>query len=138
MKYLWLLLLLSASALAQTSLTIPAQTFQTPVTINGTVIQLSITVPSQTVTLPAQGAAAALPSGMTFANGVLTVNGSISATSVALTGGSALPTCVSNLFLWQLVSGVLQPSCYVAPTLTVPPLTVSQAASPINTITLTP
>jgi hypothetical protein len=127
------LFLLSVSAFAQ-SVTIPAQTVVTPVTINGTAVNITITIPAQTVALPATS----LPSGFTWANGVLTVPGSISATSVSLTGGSALPTCASNLYLWQYSAGELQPYCYVAPTLTIPGITVSQATSAINTITLTP
>ena len=126
------LLFLSASAFAQ-SITIPAQTFPTTVTINGTPVTITITVPSQAVALPAS---ASLPPGMTYANNVLTVNGSITTASVSLTGGTALPTCASNLFLWQLSAGILQPTCYTAPTFTIPPLTVSQVA--INTLTLTP
>lgn len=122
---------------AQTPLVIPSQTVVTPVTVNGTAIQLTITIPAQTVTIPAQGAAA-LPTGLTWANGVFTVAGSISTTQLALTGGPSLPPSTSGLYLWQLVTGVLQPVAYVMPTFTVPPLTVSQAASPINTITLTP
>jgi hypothetical protein len=132
MRKLWLAVVLFAAQSFGQSLTIPAQTFTTPLTINGTTIQLTITVPSQTVALPASGGAS-LPSGLTWSSGVLSVAGSVTATSINITGGPALPTCVSNLFLWQLVSGVLQPACY-----TLPPVTVSQAASPVNTFTFNP
>lgn len=137
MKRLIFAFLLSCLTSFAQSITIPAQTITTPVTINGFTAKITITVPAQTVALPASGGTA-LPSGITWANNVLTVAGSVQATSVSLTGGPALPTCTSGLFLWQLVSGTLTPACYVAPTLTVPAITVSQAASPINTFTLNP
>lgn len=144
-KLICSLFLWSTAALAQSSLTIPSQTFTTPVTINGTTIQVTITVPSQTVTLPASGASA-LPSGMTYSAttgltvvGPITSTGVVSATEVGITSGSPLPTCASLLYLWQADStGILHPACYTAPTFTVPPLTVSQSTSPINTFTFTP
>jgi hypothetical protein len=132
-KVALLALLYAAHAFAQ-SITIPAQTITTPVTVNATTVKLTITVPQQVVPLPAS----VLPAGLTWSNGVLAVAGSVSATSVALTGGPALPTCASELFLWQLVSGTLQPACYTPPAFTVPPVTVSQSDSPVNTFTVTP
>jgi hypothetical protein len=131
------LLMWSAAAFGQSSVTIPAQTFITPLTINGTTIQLTITVPSQTVALPTTAPSSTLPAGVTFSTtGGLTVAGPITATSLNLTSGPALPTCTSGLYLWQLVSGVLQPACYTPSTYSPPPLTVSQAPTPINTVTI--
>jgi hypothetical protein len=133
MKTLLAILLLSSKVFAQ-SIIIPTQTITAPITFNGTTGSITITIPAQTVPIPAS----VLPTGLSWAGGVFTVNGNVVATSVALTGGPTLPTCVSNLFLWQMVSGSLQPFCYVAPTLTVPPITVTQASTPINTFTFTP
>jgi hypothetical protein len=132
------ILLCSAGTLAHAqSITIPAQTVVTPIAINGTTVQISIIIPAQTVPLPA--GTGSLPSGLTWSGGVLAVAGSVQATTLALTGGPTLPACVSNLyFLAPASSGstTLQPSCYVVPTLAIPPITV--ASSGPNTITLTP
>lgn len=138
MRKLLALFLLSIPAFAQ-NLVIPAQTFQTPVIFNGATYTVTITVPSQTVPLPA--VTATLPTGLTYANNVLTVAGGISTPALTLTGGPALPACASGFYLWSLNSTtkVLTPSCYTPPALTVPPVTVSQAAPPaINTFTVTP
>jgi hypothetical protein len=119
-----------------TCITIPAQTVTASVPINGTTVKISIAVPAQAVPLPAS--IAGLPSGFTLTNGVFT----IPASTITLTGGPALPTCASELFLWQFVAatgstpGSLQPACYVAPTLSIPPIAVSQAAN--GAVTLTP
>lgn len=140
-RILWLLLY-STVAVAQ-SITIPSQTVVTPVTINGTTVQVSVVIPAQTVALPAQGGAS-LPSGMTYSTtaglqvtGPITSTAGITATSLTMTSGPTVPTnCTNNLYLWQLVSGSLVPVCYTAPALTIPPITVSSTGP--NQITLTP
>jgi len=140
-KFIPLLLLLGSTLFAQSAqtLTIPAQTFQTPVVFNGTTYQVTITVPSQTVTLPT--VTATLPTGLTYAINVLTVAGGISTPALTLTGGPTLPACASGFYLWSLntTTSILTPSCYSPPALTVPPIAVSQAAPPaVNTFTVLP
>lgn len=105
---LCLVALVSLRAHAQ-SVTIPARSFTQAFTINGKQVKLRITVPQQIVAIPAP----TLPAGLTFSKGVLTVAGSIQATSIDLTGGSALPTSASGLYLLQLTGGFLQPVPYV-------------------------
>lgn len=135
MKRNLVLFLLSTAAMAQT-VQIPAIPMTVPIVINGTTVKITFTIPAQTITVPSSGG---LPSGMTFSSTAgLTVTGPITATQINLTGGPTLPTCASGLFLFKLTSGMLQPTCYVAPTLSIPPITVSQAASPENTLTFTP
>jgi hypothetical protein len=80
-----------------------------------------------------------LPAGLTFSGGILNIagsmvaSGSVTATQLSLTGGPVLPTCTTNTYVLGLSSGVLSPIC-----LTLPGITVTQASSPANTITLTP
>jgi hypothetical protein len=140
MKTLIALFLSTTASFAQ-SITIPAQTFTTPVTINGTTVQISVTVPAQAVPLPATGTG--LPTGMTYSQSAgLTVTGGVTASGVVtgselvVTGGSAVPTCSSGLYLLQYTAStnMLTPACYT-PT-SIPAITVSQAAS--GAITLTP
>lgn len=140
-----------------TCITVPAQAITIPafnvqVTINNTPVQIQVaipqfSVPAQVVPLPAS--AAALPAGITWtpANGstpgllnvagAITASGQVTAPSLDMTGGSALPPSTSGLYVWQLTSGELQPVAFTPYVL--PALTVSQAAAPaVNTITLTP
>lgn len=91
------------------SITIPAHSFTQTITINGKATKVTITEPAQTVKIPAP----ALPAGLTFANGVLAVSGSIKASSINLTGGPGLPTSANGLYLLQLKGGFLQPIPYV-------------------------
>jgi hypothetical protein len=124
MRKLLFALFLSTTASFAQSITIPAQTFTTPVTINGTTVQISVTVPAQAVPLPATGTG--LPTGMTYSQSA----------GLTVTGGSAVPTCSSGLYLLQYTAStnMLTPACYT-PT-SIPAITVSQAAS--GAITLTP
>jgi hypothetical protein len=111
----------SAFAGAQTkvasqNVTIPARKITQKVTLNGRSAQITFTIPAQTVSVPTPAVPAAppaLPDGLTYANGVLTVTGSIKATSIDLTGGTALPTSASGLYLLQMTGGFLQPVPYV-------------------------
>lgn len=127
-----------APAPAQT-VAFPATPITVPVTINGTVVNITFTIPAQTLACTGCGGSSGLPTGLTFSNGVFNVTGSIiasstvTATQISLTGGPALPTCTTNTYVLSLTSGVLSPAC-----LTLPGITVTQAASPANTITLTP
>lgn len=102
------LLLSCVFAHAQT-ITIPAHSFTQTFTINGKATKVTITEPAQTVKIPTP----TLPAGLTFANGVLTVSGSIKASSINLTGGPGLPTSANGLYLLQLKGGFLQPIPYV-------------------------
>lgn len=111
MKQIILALMLTGSALAQ-SITIPAQNVS--VTINK--VKYTITVPAQTVKLPPY----VLPAGLTWtpatstASGVLTIPGNVSASSLILTGGPALPKSDSGLYLLQMqANGFLTPTPYV-------------------------
>jgi hypothetical protein len=113
--------------MATNALVIPAQTVNSPLVVNGTTVQLSIAIPAQTVQVPAS--TSGLPTGITWANGVLTVAGSITATQVTLSGGPALPASPSGLYVLQLVNGVLEP-------VALPPITAASVAA--NTVTLTP
>lgn len=140
MKTLLALFLCATASLAQ-SITIPAQTFSTPVTINGVTVQVSITVPSQLVSLPAS--TGSLPTGMTYSSstglsvtGPITSTGQVTATQVSLTGGSAPPTCASGLYLFSYAATTttLSLACYTPAAN--PAITVSQAAG--GAITLTP
>src|ERR1700749_677796 len=91
MKKILLLLLACVPCFAQTTLSIPAHSWTQPVTVNGITVTITLNEPAQTVPVPASGGSA-LPSGITWSNNVLTVAGTISATSVSLTGGPAIPT----------------------------------------------
>ena len=79
-----------------------------------------------------------LPSGLTFTGGVFTVNGAeivtggLSVSTVTLTGGAALPTCTSELFVQQLntTTDALTYAC-----LPLPKIVVTQPAS--NSFTFT-
>lgn len=108
------------------TITIPAQTVTSPLTVNGTKINLSIAIPAQAITIP--DSSGGLPAGLTWSNGVFTVAGSITASQVTLTGGPTLPPSDSGLYVLQLVNGVLEPVAY-------PP--ISAASTAANTITLT-
>jgi hypothetical protein len=141
MRNLLFAFFLSATTSLAQSITIPAQTISTPLTINGTTVQISITIPSQTVALPAAGPG--LPPGMTYSQsagltvtGGVTASGAVTGSELAVTGGSAVPTCSSGLYLLQYTAStnMLTPACYT-PT-SIPAITVSQAAS--GAITLTP
>lgn len=135
MKRYLLLFIISTAGFAQTA-TIAANSLTFKATINGTAV--TIVGPATAVTIPVSGISG-LPAGITYTNNVLTVPGGISTGTISLTSGPALPACTSGLFfLAPATSGssVLEPSCYVPAT--IPPITVSQAASPINTLTLTP
>lgn len=126
MKRILLLVVACVPCLAQTQLTIPAHQWTQPVTVNGVTVSITIKEPAQVVTLPPSGGGTALPSGLTWANGVFTVAGSVAATSVSMTGGPALPTCATNLYLWKFVAASgstpagLQPACYGLPVLSLP------------------
>ena len=139
MKKHLLALLLSASASFAQSITIPAQTFNVPITINGTTVQVSITVPAQTVALPAAG----LPTGISYSStagltvaGAITASGAVTGQSLAVTGGTAIPACSGGLYLFSYTASTntLTPSCYTPPP--APAITVSQASG--GGITLTP
>lgn len=93
------------------SITIPAHSFSQTITINGKPTKVTITEPAQTVKIPAP--VTALPKGLTFANGVLTVSGSIKASSINLTGGPSMPVSANGLYIFQLKGGYLQPVPYV-------------------------
>jgi hypothetical protein len=98
------------------NVTIPARTITQKVILNGRSAQITFTIPAQTVSMPKPAVPAtppALPDGLTYANGVLTVAGSIKAASIDLTGGSALPTSANGLYLLQLTGGFLKPVPYV-------------------------
>lgn len=145
MKYFLVLFLWAPASLAQstcptgsTCITVPSQ--QVAVIINGTTIQ--ITIPAQAVPLPA--ATGALPTGMTYSattgltvSGAVTASGTVTGQYLAVTGGSAVPTCTSGLYLLQYAAATntLTPACYTLSV--IPPITVSQAASG-GPITLTP
>lgn len=118
-KLISIALLAASTAFAQ-SITIPAQ--NVTVTIGRT--KGTITIPAQTVPLPAT-----LPAGWVWTPaagttpGLLTIPGSISASSLTMTGGPALPKSASGLYLWQAqATGILTPVPYVPfvlPTLTI-------------------
>ena len=133
-----ILSILSHALLAQTCptgatcITIPAQ--QVSVTWNGKALKVNI--PAQTVPLPT----AALPAGITFtpASGttpaVLAVAGNVSAASISLTNGPALPNSTNGLYLLQLQpTGFLTPTPYVPVAL--PAFSISQADPTVNAFT---
>jgi hypothetical protein len=123
-----ILFTIGTSAIAQQTLTIPARTIPTTITANGATAQATITIPAQTVTLPTQGGSA-LPSGMTYTSagglnvvGPITSSGQITGTTISLTSGTALGTCTSGIYIWQMNAGILGPVC-------LGPITVTPALS---------
>src|SRR5271156_1794844 len=110
-KLLFAVLMMSVGAFGQT-ITTPQQVVTTTITIQGTTVKVPITIPSQKVAWPFTG--------ITWANSALTVNGTVTAKQLSLTGGGALPASASGYYLFQLVNGVLTPVAY-------PPATTSAA-----------
>jgi hypothetical protein len=142
-----LFLLSSVAAFAQTSVTIPSQTYTANFTFNGQSGVLTIVQPAQTITIPASGSA--LPAGFSVSGtgssailtytGNLTVNGNIVAdgtltgTELSLTSGPTLPASSNGLYVLQ-ASGT--PAVLSPVPLATPVITFSQAPSPVNTFNL--
>lgn len=129
---------------AQTSVTIPSQTYTANFTVNGQAGVLTIVQPAQTITVPSGGGGSAIAgltvSGtgstavLTFA-GSFVATGSVSGTQISLTGGPTLPASGNNLYVLQ-ASGT--PTVLSPVPLAIPVITFSQAAANTFNLSATP
>lgn len=125
---------------AQTSVTIPSQTYTANFTINGQTGTLTIVQPAQVITVPSGGGTTTSYPGLSVSGTTLTfagsivATGSVTGTQISLTGGPTLPASGNNLYVLQ-ASGT--PTVLAPVPLAIPVITFSQASTPANSFNLT-